>query len=216
MLEEADLVIALREGRNKRLFLNPVPIEEVANRWISKYAARFSSALVDLKHNSTGGPLMAITTHIFQVYIAGDVQQVWASITDPEWTRRHLDATAVVEFTPPTDFATRATRADLAGAPRRRARGRTAQRGRVDGGTGRQGLTRVRVVHGDLAFSPLTWAYAKDRWSWVLDALKTALETGRPLPARCRCQASTTTRDRRLRLASRTGGRGEQRSHGNC
>ncbi len=55
VLEEADLVITLREGRSKRLFLNPVPIEEVANRWISKYAARFSSALVDLKHTAQEG-----------------------------------------------------------------------------------------------------------------------------------------------------------------
>ncbi len=52
VLEEAKLIIAVREGRSKRLFLNPVPIEEVANRWISKYAARFTSALVDLKIRS--------------------------------------------------------------------------------------------------------------------------------------------------------------------
>lgn len=55
VLEEADLVITQRVGRSKRLFLNPVPIEEVANRWISKYAARFSSALVDLKHTTQEG-----------------------------------------------------------------------------------------------------------------------------------------------------------------
>jgi hypothetical protein len=44
------------------------------------------------------------------------------------------------------------------------------------------GLTRVRVVHGDLAFSPLTWAHVKDGWVWIIDALKTLLETGHPLP----------------------------------
>ncbi len=48
ILEEADLVITLKEGRRKRHFLNPVPIEEVAHRWIGKYAARFTAALVDL------------------------------------------------------------------------------------------------------------------------------------------------------------------------
>lgn len=55
VLEEANLVITQREGRNKHLFLNPVPIEEVANRWISKYAARFTSALVELKHSTQEG-----------------------------------------------------------------------------------------------------------------------------------------------------------------
>jgi hypothetical protein len=46
-----------------------------------------------------------------------------------------------------------------------------------------EGLTRVRLVHGDLAGSPLTSANVKDGWVWVLDALKTVLETGRELPA---------------------------------
>ncbi len=46
-----------------------------------------------------------------------------------------------------------------------------------------EGLTRVRLVHGDLAYSPLTWAHVKDGWVWILDGLKTLLETGRPLPS---------------------------------
>ena len=53
VLEEAYLVIALRQWRTKRLYLNPVPIEQVENRWISKYAARFTSALVGLDQHIT-------------------------------------------------------------------------------------------------------------------------------------------------------------------
>jgi DNA-binding transcriptional ArsR family regulator len=48
VLAEANLVITARQGRTKRHYLNPVPIEQVANRWISKYAARFAAALVAL------------------------------------------------------------------------------------------------------------------------------------------------------------------------
>ena len=48
VLEAADLVVPLRRGREKRHFLNPVPLEQIANRWISRYAARFTSALVSL------------------------------------------------------------------------------------------------------------------------------------------------------------------------
>ena len=48
VLAEANLVATTRHGRTKRHYLNPVPIEQVANRWISKYAARFTSALVAL------------------------------------------------------------------------------------------------------------------------------------------------------------------------
>jgi DNA-binding transcriptional ArsR family regulator len=53
VLEEASLVVTVREGRTKRHYLNPVPIEQVANRWISKYAARFTSALVALDEQVT-------------------------------------------------------------------------------------------------------------------------------------------------------------------
>jgi DNA-binding transcriptional ArsR family regulator len=56
VLTEAELVLTAREGRSKRLFLNPVPIEQVANRWISKYAARFTSALVDLQEHVENPP----------------------------------------------------------------------------------------------------------------------------------------------------------------
>ncbi len=56
VLTEAELVVTAKEGRTKRLFLNPVPIEQVADRWISKYAARFTSALVDLKGHVENPP----------------------------------------------------------------------------------------------------------------------------------------------------------------
>jgi hypothetical protein len=44
------------------------------------------------------------------------------------------------------------------------------------------GLTRIRLVHGDLALSPLTWANVKDGWVWILNGMKSLLETGHPLP----------------------------------
>ena len=55
VLAEANLVVTARQGRTKRHYLNPVPIEQVANRWISKYAARFTSALVALDDQMIAG-----------------------------------------------------------------------------------------------------------------------------------------------------------------
>ncbi len=49
VLETANLVTTRREGRTKLHFLNPVPIQQVADRWIGKYAQPFTRALVDLK-----------------------------------------------------------------------------------------------------------------------------------------------------------------------
>jgi len=53
VLADVNLVITARHGRTKRHYLNPVPIEQVANRWISKYAARFTAALVGLDEQVT-------------------------------------------------------------------------------------------------------------------------------------------------------------------
>jgi hypothetical protein len=43
-------------------------------------------------------------------------------------------------------------------------------------------LTLVRLVHDNLEQSPLTWENVKDGWVWILNSMKTLLETGQPLP----------------------------------
>jgi DNA-binding transcriptional ArsR family regulator len=49
VLEEAGLVTTQRRGREKLHFLNPVPIRLVHDRWVSKYAEPWASALSQLK-----------------------------------------------------------------------------------------------------------------------------------------------------------------------
>jgi len=49
LLEEANLVVTQKRGREKLHYLNPVPIVEVADRWISKYERGRLRALADLK-----------------------------------------------------------------------------------------------------------------------------------------------------------------------
>jgi DNA-binding transcriptional ArsR family regulator len=49
ILEDANLVASLRQGREKLHFINPVPINEIAERWIGKFDHARLSALSDLK-----------------------------------------------------------------------------------------------------------------------------------------------------------------------
>jgi DNA-binding transcriptional ArsR family regulator len=49
VLEGANLVVTRRRGREKLHFLNPVPIRRIHDRWVSKYAEPWVSALTDLK-----------------------------------------------------------------------------------------------------------------------------------------------------------------------
>ncbi len=218
VLSEADLVVAVREGRTKRHFLNPVPIEQVAHRWISRYAARFTSALVSLDQHLTQ-PLPSgrtphmtnvqpQTAHVYQIYIAAAPEDVWVAITDSEWTRRWLHGTSYVS-PPEAGHALRTVTADGRDAidglveemqapdgdrPGRFVHGwhvlydpeQSAEPGgRVEWTVQRagEGLTLVRLVHSGLEESPLTSEGVRDGWVWVLDSLKTVLETGAPLPA---------------------------------
>jgi DNA-binding transcriptional ArsR family regulator len=49
ILEEAALVATIRQGREKLHYLNPMPIHEIAERWIGKYERHRVQALDDLK-----------------------------------------------------------------------------------------------------------------------------------------------------------------------
>src|SRR5437868_1485235 len=54
LLEEANLVVTMKRGREKLHFLNPVPINEIAERWIGKFERHRLRALSDLKKNLEG------------------------------------------------------------------------------------------------------------------------------------------------------------------
>jgi DNA-binding transcriptional ArsR family regulator len=57
ILEEANLVSWQRQGREKLHFINPVPINEIAERWIRKFERRQLAALSALKNKLEGeGP----------------------------------------------------------------------------------------------------------------------------------------------------------------
>ena len=51
VLEDAGLVVTRRSGREKLHFLNPVPIRLIHDRWVSKYAEPWATALSELKHD---------------------------------------------------------------------------------------------------------------------------------------------------------------------
>ena len=54
ILEEANLVSWKRQGREKRHFINTVPINEIAERWISKFELPRVRALSELKKDLEG------------------------------------------------------------------------------------------------------------------------------------------------------------------
>jgi DNA-binding transcriptional ArsR family regulator len=49
ILKEANLISWKRQGREKLHFINPVPINDIAQRWIAKFERNQLEALADLK-----------------------------------------------------------------------------------------------------------------------------------------------------------------------
>ena len=49
ILEDANLIATHKRGREKLHYLNPVPIAEIADRWIRKFERAKVDALIDLK-----------------------------------------------------------------------------------------------------------------------------------------------------------------------
>ena len=54
LLEEADLVVTIWRGREKLHYLNPVPLQEITERWIGKFERSRLRMLRDLKKRVEG------------------------------------------------------------------------------------------------------------------------------------------------------------------
>jgi uncharacterized protein YndB with AHSA1/START domain len=80
VLEEANLVVTKRRGREKLHFLNPVPIRLVHDRWVSKYAEPWAATLTGLKRNLEDRTM----EKVFEIYIKTTPERLWEAITDPE------------------------------------------------------------------------------------------------------------------------------------
>jgi DNA-binding transcriptional ArsR family regulator len=54
LLEDANLVVIVWQGREKLHYLNPVPLYEIQERWIGKFERNRLGALRDLKRKLEG------------------------------------------------------------------------------------------------------------------------------------------------------------------
>jgi DNA-binding transcriptional ArsR family regulator/uncharacterized protein YndB with AHSA1/START domain len=96
VLEEADLVVTRRTGRNKHHYLNPVPIRLIHNRWISKYTAPWVGALADLKEQiENGEPRVSRPVHVYEIFIGCKIADAWKALTDGDQTVQYYYGTRV-------------------------------------------------------------------------------------------------------------------------
>jgi uncharacterized protein YndB with AHSA1/START domain/DNA-binding transcriptional ArsR family regulator len=106
VLEEANLVVTKRRGREKLHFLNPVPIRLVHDRWVSKYAEPWAARLSGLKQRLEEEATME---KVFEIYIRTTPERLWQAITSNEMrTKYSFGAVVSSDFTPGSRFEMRA------------------------------------------------------------------------------------------------------------
>lgn len=201
VLEEAGLVATQKVGRSKHHYLNPVPIREIHDRWISKYTQPWVGALAGLKtHLERKEPAMSVPVHVYETYISCEPEAAWAAITDGDQTVQYYYGTRV-ESTWEADTPVRYLSSDggvvadgivlAIDAPQRleltfhprwdpdlEAEGPTRMVWLV---ASENGLTQVRVELYDVAPDSRTYEDFTNGLPFIVAGMKTLLETGEPL-----------------------------------
>jgi len=197
VLEEAGLVTTHRVGRSKLHYLNPVPIQELQHRWIHKFAAGATVALLGLRAGVEKGATMSATaveapTQVFAIFIQAltesdyTLKYYYASTVESDWQPgspllyKIGDDTAIVaeivEATPPeklvTTFDARWDEAVRADTPSR-ITWILEEAG--------PGVSKLTVVHDRFEGETATSEQVAGGMPYILSGLKTLLETGKPL-----------------------------------
>ena len=92
ILEAANLVTTIRQGREKLHYLNAAPINEIAERWINRYDQERVRALSDLKRALEETP-MEKPEFVYTTYIRTTPERLWQALTEPSFTRRWWQTT---------------------------------------------------------------------------------------------------------------------------
>jgi len=106
VLEDARLVVTKRRGREKLHYLNAVPIHQIHERWIDKYAAPVAAMLTRLKKDIEEERM----EKVYEIYIKTTPQRLWQAITDPELRSKYSFGVGIhSDWTPGSSYRARAT-----------------------------------------------------------------------------------------------------------
>jgi DNA-binding transcriptional ArsR family regulator/uncharacterized protein YndB with AHSA1/START domain len=86
ILEAAGLVTTVRRGREKLHYLNAVPINDIAERWITRYDQERVRALSNLKRALEDVPMQR-PTFVYTIFINTTPERLWQALIDPAYTR---------------------------------------------------------------------------------------------------------------------------------
>jgi uncharacterized protein YndB with AHSA1/START domain/DNA-binding transcriptional ArsR family regulator len=204
VLVRASLVTVVRRGRERLHYLNPAPIHEIEERWISEFDKPRLLAISAIKNQAeeyamTNGSA-SVPTYVYVTYIHASAEQVWRALTDADLTARYwghanvsdwqpgsawehqradgsgvVDAVgAVITAEPPTRLVITFDDAPDAESPREPSVVTFLVEPHRD-------IVRLTVTHENLANLEMLGGISRG-WPAVLANLKSLLETGEVLP----------------------------------
>src|SRR3954471_4292292 len=88
VLEAANVVTTVRRGREKLHYLNAAPINEIAERWITRYERDRVRALADLK-TALEDTAVDRPSFVYTTYIKTTPERLWQALTEPAFTERY-------------------------------------------------------------------------------------------------------------------------------
>jgi uncharacterized protein YndB with AHSA1/START domain len=89
ILEEAGLIATRKVGREKLHYLNAVPIRQIYDRWVSKYAEPWVTGLTSLQNELEREANMETKPqNVNRIAIKAKPEQVWQALTDPAKTSK--------------------------------------------------------------------------------------------------------------------------------
>ncbi len=201
ILEAAGLITTHKIGRFKYHYLNPVPIQQLSDRWISRFARPWVQQISTLQQQlESSEDIMQTPKHIYVTIIKTSPEKLWAALTDPQQTPLYYYGSRLVsDLTPGAEFNYVAPDNQLmvsgkvleARAPNRLVVSFTgnwdpAMQGdapsRVTYEIEQQGdCCKLTVTHDDFAGETPTYQIVGGGWPGILSGLKTLLETGQPM-----------------------------------
>jgi len=204
VLEQAHLVVSRRDGKNRRLFLNAIPIQTLSDRWMSQYSSLWASRLTFMKYElekeEEGMPTATQLKHVYVIYIRTSADKLWEALTKPEMTRQYFHKTEVTgNFSIGSTVDYILTEEDGTRRPALTAKILECEPGkrlvhsfdfpkmkdkpsRVSYDIEPMGdVIKLTVTHDDFESETETYNMVQQGWPPILSGLKTLLETGQAL-----------------------------------
>ncbi|WP_307853078.1 metalloregulator ArsR/SmtB family transcription factor [Kitasatospora sp. RG8] len=104
VLAQANLVTVVRRGRERLHYLNPAPIHEIEERWISKFDRPRLQALSAIRNlaeeYAMANAPTSVPTYVYVTYIRANAEQVWQALTDADLTARYWAHANVSDWQP--------------------------------------------------------------------------------------------------------------------